>query len=411
MSIDALEVLDAAPLATVQDLGRYGYQRYGVPVSGAMDPFALRVANLLVGNDERLAGLELTLAGPTLRVLLDTVVAVAGADLRASVDAALLPMWEAVPVRHGSTIAFRGRRSGARAYLAIAGGIDVPVVLGSRSTFVRSRLGGFQGRPLQSGDLLPVPADAVRLVARRMPRRHVPAHASRQVLRVLLGPQDDAFAPEVMRQFLTSVYVISDKADRMGYRLEGPKLLQRNGADIVSDGTPAGAVQVTGDGLPILLLADRGTAGGYTKIATVVSADLARLGQMAPGDEIRFAAVTETDAHAALREQDAIVREVATSRPRVFGRRRFTLTARGARYSALGGFEEMPDDAAGEQPIQVVIEGRTYDVQREWARQAAPDVAGDRGAATPWDRQAAAALAAAIAVATDPVPQDFPIVI
>jgi antagonist of KipI len=289
MPIDAIEVIDAAPLTTVQDLGRYGFQRYGVPVSGALDPFALRVANLLVGNDEHLAALETTLAGPILRFLIDSVVAITGGDLRPTLDDLFLPMWEAVPVPRGSTIGFRETRRGARAYLAVAGGFDVPIVLGSRSTFVRSRFGGFEGRPLQAGDRLAVPEDRPQVVGRRMAARDVPIHASRQTLRVVPGPQDEVFAPDAMRRFLTSTYTISRQSDRMGYRFDGPRILQKSSADIVSDGTPAGAVQVTGDGLPIVLLADRGTAGGYTKIATVISVDVARLGQMKPNRATRCA--------------------------------------------------------------------------------------------------------------------------
>lgn len=411
MPIDAIDVIEAAPLTTVQDLGRYGFQRYGVPVSGAMDPFALRLANLLVGNDETLAALELTLGGPVLRFLLDTVVAITGADLQPTVDNLLLPMWEAVPVHRGSTIRFRAARAGARAYLAVAGGIDVPIVLGSRSTFARSRLGGVEGRPLQAGDRLPVPQDRPRVTGRRIGRRHLPFYPTRQTLRVVPGPQYDRFGRDAVGRFLTASYTISHQSDRMGYRLEGPPILPESGADIVSDGTPSGAVQVTGDGLPIVLLADRGTAGGYAKIATVISVDVARLGQMKPGDQVRFAQVTEAEAHVALRQQEAILALVGRSHPRLFGRRLFSLRTAAGRCDAVGGFEERLDAPGTDTlpPVSVVLGGISYRIEQQWQdTELKPGAA--TGPSAP-DERAVAALEAAVVAATDPLPRDFPLVI
>jgi antagonist of KipI len=414
-----IEVIEPGALTTVQDLGRHGYQRYGVPVSGAMDSFALQVANLLVGNNENAAGLEATLAGPTLRFLADTVVAITGADLNPTIDGVTVPMWEAMPAGRGSVLSFRGARSGARASVAIAGGIDVPPVLGSRSTFLRSGFGGFEGRALRPGDRLPVPARQVRVDGRRMRPRTIPIYSHGGTLRVILGPQHDAFSREAIRTFLSSRYEISHQSDRMGYRLEGPRVAQKIGADIISDGTPAGAVQITGDGLPILLLADRGTAGGYTKIATVISADLPRLAQMMPGDRVRFRVVPEAEAHAALREQQAIVQSVRQSRPRVFRRRAMTVRTDAGEWRAITGFEEDPGSREWrewrERPIHVTIDGTTFVVEQTVLETMpdAPDTTAeaDPGGSNRNARRAAAAVAAAVVLGSDPLPRDFPVVL
>lgn len=314
----ACRIADGGFLTTVQDLGRVGYQRYGVPVSGAMDPFALRAANLLVGNPEEAACLEITLVGPEVVFAPACRIAVTGGDLGPLVDGLPIPMWQAVDMPSGATLGFAGRRDGLRAYLACSGGIDVPLVLGSRSTFTRSALGGFSGRALQAGDELRLgSAVAEGTPRRRLDRRVVPRYGNEHEVRVMLGPQDDAFTDEGRATFLNSVYRVSPQSDRIGCRLQGPVIAHRAGADIVSDGTAFGAVQVSGDGQPIVLMADRGTTGGYTKIATVISADLMRIGQAAPGDAVRFRAVTLADALDALREQEAWLGAIAaeTGRP------------------------------------------------------------------------------------------------
>ena len=306
----AVEVLDPGALTTVQDLGRYLFQCYGVPVSGAMDAFALRAANLLVGNDEGAAGLETTIAGPQLRFLDRAVVAVAGADMQPRVDDQAAPMWQPFVVPRDAVLSFRGLRSGARAYLAVAGGLDVPIVLGSRSTYLRSHFGGHEGRPLRPGDRLARGPSGEATAERRMPASWLPTYLGSHRVRVVLGPQDAAFTPAGIRTLFGSAYTIGAQSDRMGYRLEGPRIEHRVGADIVSDGTPAGAVQVAGDGMPLVLLADRGTTGGYAKIATIASVDLPRIAQSQPGDRVFFDAVSVTEAHDALRQQDAVLEQI-----------------------------------------------------------------------------------------------------
>ena len=313
MSAETLEILEPGMLTTVQDQGRTGYQRFGVPVSGALDTYALQVANIMVGNDETQAGLEMTVLGPRVRFLADTWIALTGADLTPLLDDEPVPPWQAVEVRSGGVLAFRAPRDGARAYIAVAGGIDVPVVMGSRSTYVTGSIGGLEGRALRAGDILvTLPGDSNgRKIENRLPDHlAVPYYGHEQEIRVVLGPQDNAFTSEGIATFLGSEYSVSMDSDRMGCRLDGPRVEHVSGPDIVSDGTPLGAVQIPGDGRPIILLADRGTTGGYTKIATVISADVGNLAQAMPGDTVSFSAVSVEEAHAILRQRRKILRDI-----------------------------------------------------------------------------------------------------
>ena len=310
-----IEVIESGIFTTVQDMGRYGYQRYGVPVSGALDQFALRVANLLVGNSEGDAGLEMTFIGPRLRFLADTVIAVAGGDLGPLLDGQAISCWKSIAVPQGSILSFTGPQDGIRSYLAVAGGIDAPAVLGSRSTYTRSSMGGLEGRALVPGDKLSVSArkNMPQVTGRSLATHHIPAYGNSHVLRVVPGPQDDAFSKRGIATFLSSTYTVTPMFDRMGYRLEGPTIEHKRGADIVSDGTPFGAVQVTGEGLPIVLLADRGTTGGYTKISTVISVDLAGIAQAQTDDTVTFRSVSLKEAHQALTRQERVIQELRIS--------------------------------------------------------------------------------------------------
>jgi antagonist of KipI len=305
-----IEVIEGGIFTTVQDLGRYGYQRYGVPVSGALDRFAIRVANLLVGNREEDAGLETTFMGLQLHFLCDSTIALAGGDLGPMVNGEPIPTWESVAISKDSILSFKGLQDGIRAYLCVKGGIDVPTVLSSRSTFTRSRLGGFEGRPLAPGDMIPLVgtvSDAARVAVRKLAPHNIPSYGKHHTLRVIMGPQDDAFTEVGIDTFLSSSFTFTPMFDRMGCRLDGPVIEHKRGADIVSDGTPCGSVQVTGNGMPIVLLADCGTTGGYTKIATIISVDLPKIGQAQPGDTITFRAASLEEAHRALREQEELI--------------------------------------------------------------------------------------------------------
>ncbi len=309
MTARALTVLRPGLLTTVQDLGRWGHQAAGVPVAGAMDTYSLRLANGLVGNPESAAALEITLLGPTLRAEAPLVVAVAGAVFDLQVDDRPVPHGAPVALAAGSVLRFLERRAGARAYLAVAGGLETPVVLGSRATHVVSRMGGLDGRALLVGDVLPVATGATRPAGRatRSPLPLAEAPGPRR-LRVLLGPQDDWFTMSSVDALLGGTFSVSSRSDRMGFRLDGPMLTTKRPGELVSEPVAFGALQVPSGGAPILLMADRQTAGGYPKIATVITADLPLAGQLAPGEAVRFAACTRAEARSALiaRERDLL---------------------------------------------------------------------------------------------------------
>ena len=293
----ALKVLAPGLSTTVQDLGRHGWQAIGVPVSGALDPVALRLGNALVGNPPGAPALEILWRGPRLEVVADRVrVAAAGAGAAIAVaEAGTIPGWRSLTLPHGAIFEVVISRETACCILAVEGGIAVPRVLGSASTYARGRLGGFDGRALRRGDLVPLAQEAassrpeLRLAAPPGPGRDRP-------IRVVLGPQQDRFTKAAVATLSEAEFRISVNADRMGIRLDGPKLAHRAGWDIVSDAIPLGAIQVPGSGQPILLLADHQTTGGYPKIATAISADLPLIGRRRPGDPIRFAAVSAEEA-------------------------------------------------------------------------------------------------------------------
>jgi biotin-dependent carboxylase-like uncharacterized protein len=307
----ALGVVDAGLLTTLQDAGRLGYERSGVPVAGAMDWFALRAANLLVGNPPGAAALEfLSAAPPTITSSAEVLLAGAGAGFALFVDDVPIPAWMAFRVRPGQTVHIRPLPGpGCWGILAAAGGIATPPVLGSHSTYLRSALGGLDGRALRPGDWLPLgspPLDWPRLAGSRIKPEVIPGYAAQATLEVILGPQQAAFTPAAIETLLSAAFTVSAASDRMGYRLEGSRLDHTHGADILSEGIAAGSIQVPGSGQPLLLLSDRQTTGGYAKIATVISADLPLAVQCQPGSgQIRFRAVEVAHAQARLRQQVA----------------------------------------------------------------------------------------------------------
>jgi antagonist of KipI len=298
-------VLKPGMQTTVQDTGRWGFQSRGVPVAGPMDPVSHRLANALVGNDRDAATLEITLLGPELEFDDERLVAVAGAEFALTLDGR--PALEYAPfiVAAGSRLRFGARGRGARAYLAVSGGIAVPAILGSRATHLVSSMGGFGGRALVAGDRLPL-GDASRAQAMPLAPQDatiaLPDHQAR--IRVLAGPQVECFGADALDVLQSEPYRIAQNSDRMGFRLDGPRLTHARGADIISDATPLGVLQVPASGQPILLMADRQTTGGYPKIATVIAADIALAGQLAPADTISFAVCTPREAMAALIAQE-----------------------------------------------------------------------------------------------------------
>ena len=305
--IESLEILSPGPLTTVQDLGRYRFGRYGVPPSGALDSFSLRVANLLVGNPETEAGLEITLMGLKVRVLTDVVVALCGGDLQPHLNEKPFDMWCSQIVRKGDTLFLKAPRTGCRAYLAVGGGISLVPVLASKSTNLASRFGGYEGRALRKGDLLfsGAPDQHLQRAGKMFKPEGRPSYTGDWVLRVLPGPQDQDFPEESIRLFLDSSYTVSSQSDRTGLRLSGPALHRKKdlGGSIISEGIVPGAIQVPGDAQPIILLVETVT-GGYRKIATVISADLPLLGQVKPGERVRFLEVLMPEAMIALQESE-----------------------------------------------------------------------------------------------------------
>ena len=304
MSSKIFEVIQPGPLTTIQDLGRPGYQQFGVPTAGALDNYSFRIGNLLVGNAEGAAALEITLFGCQLRALRETTVAITGADLAATINGEPASAWESLSLKEGDILSFPRLNKGCRAYLAVAGGITVTQVMQSASTYTKAGIGGFEGRPLRKGDILQVSKSIASAKVARVPSEYKPVYGNQITLRVVLGPQDDLFTEEGISTFLDSEYTVSAQADRMGYRLEGPRIQHRQGADIISDGIPLGAVQVPGDGLPIILLVDRQTTGGYTKIATVICVDIPGIAQAKPGDKIKFQKIDEEQAVTLLKKYE-----------------------------------------------------------------------------------------------------------
>lgn len=304
----SIEVREAGLFSTVQDLGRHGLQQFGIPVSGAMDAYSAAIANRLVGNCPEAAVLEFTLIGPVLHFTMPAVIALAGCQAPLSVDGAPLAVWESHAVAAGSIVSIGSAVRGCRGYIAVAGGIATEPVMGSRSTFVRGALGGLEGRALKKGDVLAVgQADAAAVAGRYALRdQQIALPEDGAAIRVMLGPQDDLFTQEALDTLISAEYMITSESDRMGYRMQGPKLQHVGKADILSDGIAPGSIQVPGHGLPIVMLADRQSIGGYAKIATVIGADLPLLSQMRPGQSVRFVAVPRDEALAALSKLKAL---------------------------------------------------------------------------------------------------------
>ena len=314
--IVTFEVLEPGILTTVQDLGRYGLAQFGVPPSGASDSFSLRAANLLVGNQENEACLEITIMGLKLRALREAVISITGGDLSPLLNGDPLEMWKTHLLVEGDVISFKAPRSGCRAYLAFAGGISVPVVMGSRSTCLSGKFGGLDGRPLRRGDRLSVPDVPMPMnrLGFRFPDEWVPRFKKEACLKVIPGPQNLHFTEGGFQTFSSAVYRVTPQCDRTGVRLDGPKIERRPDVEesIISEGLVPGAIQVPGDGKPMVILTEVVT-GGYTKIATVISTDLTNVAQLKPGDPVRFEPVSIKEAHRLLREQEERLRGFASS--------------------------------------------------------------------------------------------------
>ncbi|WP_028594783.1 biotin-dependent carboxyltransferase family protein [Paenibacillus assamensis] len=327
----SLTIVKPGLLTTVQDLGRYGYQQQGVIVSGAMDTFALRAANILVGNATDAAALEITLRGPAIRFGVDALIAICGGVLSPTINGEAVALWRPVLVRTGEVLEFGECRSGARAYLAVAGGIDVPMVLQSRSTYLRAGIGGHEGRALRAGDVLSIGA-ASNLAVCYMKERQAalqavpflaatwfigytaqPAYRYEPVIRYVRGREFAKFTTESREELVHRRFRISPQSDRMGYRLEGGALRLEAPVELLSEAVSFGTIQVPPDGNPIVLMADRQTVGGYPKIAQVASVDLPVLAQMKPGERIRFTEISLEEAQQLYISAQLSLLQLATS--------------------------------------------------------------------------------------------------
>jgi biotin-dependent carboxylase-like uncharacterized protein len=294
-------VLKPGLFTTIQDLGRHGYLEFGVPISGAMDNFSLTAANLLVKNDPNAACLETTLNGPELQTLKGTEIAITGGECSPKINGQNIPMWRTLSIQKDDIISFDKMEKGCRAYMAVRGGINTPPVLGSRSTYVRSGLGGINGRPLKTGDMINAFDVSPLKIAYEMPSEMVPQFPDNIGVNVILGPQADMFTEKGIETFLSNRYTVTSETDRMGCRLEGPIIEHKTKADIVSDALLPGAIQVPKNGKPILIMRDAQTTGGYPKIAVVTYPDLDIVGQAKPNVGIEFVKVTIRQAHEKLR--------------------------------------------------------------------------------------------------------------
>jgi biotin-dependent carboxylase-like uncharacterized protein len=291
----ALAILKGGICSTLQDLGRVGYRAYGVPVSGALDPVTLELANTLVGNAPHTAAIEMLYAGAAVQAQGGRVrVAVCGAAAtltrHGSAGTIAIAQWQSVTLEAGDIVRVGHVERTSAAYLAVEGGIDTPLVLGSASTYLRGALGGWHGRILKAGDVLPTTLAQAQSRAERRYVRPPPLEAPR-VLRVITGPQHERFTADAMQVLLTSEYAVSSNSDRSGLRLEGPPLRHVGGFDLSSEGVATGSIQVPGSGHPVILIADHPTVGGYPKIATIITADLAAAGRLRMGSRVSFSRV------------------------------------------------------------------------------------------------------------------------
>jgi antagonist of KipI len=316
-----LKILKSGLQTTVQDLGRCGFQKYGVIASGAMDPYAHRIANLLVGNQDSDATLEITLVGPSIEFEEDVFIALCGGDLTPKIDGHAVGMWRPLAAKKGSTLSFGAPKTGCRVYLAVAGGISVPVVMNSRSTYLRAEIGGFEGRSLKAGD---------RLEAGSAPAYHSsafekaigeetewqvpsPRYSAEPSVRLLRGRQFELFDEASQKRLFSDFFSVSASSDRMGYRLEGPHLSLKDPGELISEAVAFGSIQVPSDGNAIVLLADRQTTGGYPKIGQVASVDLPLVSQLKPGDRLRFEEISLQDAQQLLVDEAQKIQQLKIS--------------------------------------------------------------------------------------------------
>lgn len=323
-----IRILKPGLLDTIQDSGRTGYQKYGIIVSGVMDPLAHRLANLLVGNKENESVMEMTLMGPAILFEEDALISICGGDLSPSVDGEAVPMWRPVFIKKGTELIFGYAKRGCRAYLAAAGGFDVETVLGSKSTYLRAKIGGYGGRALQAGDKLAFGRLSVasKILISELATKNsgksftssswfiaddiYPSMGRIMEIRTIKGPQFGWFDEKSQRDFYGKQFEVTSQSDRMGFRLKGPALTLGQPKDMISDAINFGSIQVPPDGTPIILMADRQSVGGYPKIGQVASVDLPAIAQTQPGERISFTEISSEDAQVLYIEREKLMEQV-----------------------------------------------------------------------------------------------------
>ncbi|WHY99739.1 biotin-dependent carboxyltransferase family protein [Peribacillus simplex] len=319
----SLRIIKPGLLTSIQDLGRKGFQQHGVIVSGAMDGHSLRIANMLVGNDEGEAALEITLMGPTIKIEKNCLISITGGNLSPTIDNQSVPMWKPILVKKGSILRFEGCKSGCRAYLSVSGGFAIPEVMESKSTYLRAGIGGYMGRALKADDVLEfnelskIIGDRVFKGSFSFPMWFVNEKefmpGGKPLIRFIDGSQYESFTDSSKGSFVTGAFKVSNQSDRMGYRLSGPTLELKDNGELLSEAVTNGSVQVPPDGNPIILLADSQTTGGYPKIAQVITADLPIIAQVKPGESIQFSRVNLKEAEKLLLQKERQLKELQVS--------------------------------------------------------------------------------------------------
>ncbi len=307
-----IKILEPGLCTTVQDKGRTGYQRYGMPESGAMDEFSYKMANLLVDNQGDASALEFTYNGPKLKFIGDSIIAITGAAIKAYVNQCWIPAWQSIYVPDGAVLSFAKLEKGVRGYIAFKGGLAVEEKLNSSSTYLKGKIGGHKDRSLIKGDYLEINSNPSKenYTYRYLADRYIPDFSDEVECRVIMGPQANRFSKTGIETFLNSEYIVTEQADRMGYRLKGQEIEHVNSSDIISDGIAEGSIQVPGHQQPIVMLADRQTTGGYPKIATIITVDIAKITQLKPGDKVSFKKIEIEQAHQLLKAREDIYQQI-----------------------------------------------------------------------------------------------------
>lgn len=329
--MNGITVLTPGFLATLQDMGRFGYQKNGVIVSGAMDTYSMRLANILVGNDENEAVIEITMLGPSLGLSKGSLICIVGADLSPRINGRKVPFSRPIYIREDCILEFGACISGCRCYLAAAGGFDIPVFMESKSTYLRAKIGGKEGRALQKNDVLKlgnISELSMKIIKKIITEADLNESfafsswyaniyknqsSGTAVIRVFEGRQFKCFSKESIEEFFNSPFSIDSKSDRMGYRLNGPKIELEDKIEMISEEVSFGTIQIPPDGNPIILLADRATAGGYPKIAHVAAYDLPKLVQLKPFDKIKFKKITIREAEVLYLKRERYIAELKES--------------------------------------------------------------------------------------------------